>query len=172
MDDDNITLLERPETSGTTSARSESRPSAAVLPVSTPTSGPVFRSKVQRKRSVHLSLVLISAAALGGAAGCSNMENGDNLNRDVYANIEECKADWGTPGDCEEIESTRSATGSRSFYGPRYYSRSGSIGSSGYSPYSRPGSRAKGTVSSAPSRGGFGASSSRHSGGSSHSSGG
>jgi len=172
VDDDNTTLLERPETSVTPRAEQEALPSAVARQAAAPASAPVFRSKHQRKRSVHLSLVLISAAALGGVAGCSNMENGDNLNRDVYANIEECKADWGTPGDCEEIESTRSATGSRSFYGPRYYSRSGSIGSSGYSSYSRPGSRAKGTVSSAPSRGGFGASSSRHSGGSSHSTGG
>jgi uncharacterized protein YgiB involved in biofilm formation len=166
VDDDNTTLLERPEVAD------QQHPSPTAPRATVAAAAANFRSKSTRKRSVHLSLVLISAAALGGVAGCSNIENGDNLNRDVYANIEECKADWGTPGDCEEIESTRSATGARSYYGPRYYSRSGSVGSTGYTTNSRPGSRAKGTVSSAPSRGGFGASSSRHSGGSSHSSGG
>jgi uncharacterized protein YgiB involved in biofilm formation len=166
VDDDNTTLLERPET--------QDIPHSMATAPCAPAAGAAatFRSKTKRKRSVHLSLVLISAAALGGAAGCSNIENGDNLNRDVYANIEECKADWGTPGDCEEIQPSRSATGSHSYYGPRYYSRSGSVGPSGYSSFTRPGSRAKGTVSSAPSRGGFGASSAHHSGSSSHSSGG
>lgn len=126
-----------------------------------------------RKRSVHLTLVLISAAGLGGLAGCGNLESNERVNRDVYANMEACKADWGNPGDCEEIPAQRSATGSSSFYGPRYYSRTGS--STGYSPTSRPGSRSSGTVSSTPSRGGFGASASRHGGSSSsssHSSGG
>jgi len=129
-------------------------------------SAPPARLNAVRKRSLQLSLVLISAAALGG---CGNLESGDNLSRDVYANMEACKADWGTPGDCEEIDSTRSATGTRSFYGPRYYSRSGSYG---YSTSSRPGSRSAGTVSSSPKRSGFGASGSRHSSSSSHSSGG
>ena len=164
--DDNTMLLERPEIAGV-SQRAPQAPS-----VGTASAGPMFRNKAKRKRSIHLSLVLISAAALGGVAGCSNIENGDSLHRDVYANIEECKADWGTPGDCEEIEPSRSATGSHSTYGPRYYSRSGAVGPSGYSSFTRPGSRSKGTVSSAPSRGGFGASSAHHSGSSSHSSGG
>jgi hypothetical protein len=126
-------------------------------------------SQALRKRSTHLSLVLISAAALTGVAGCGNLEKDGANSRDVYANMEACKADWGTPGDCEEIEPGRSATGSRSFYGPRYYSRSGA---SGYTSTPRPGSRSSGSVSSSPSRGGFGASSARHSGSSSHSSGG
>ncbi len=112
-----------------------------------------------RKRSIHLTLVFISAAAL---AGCGRLEN-DATSRDVYANLEECRADWGNPEDCEEIDEKRSATGTRSFYGPRYTSRTGSSG--GYSTTTRPGSRAKGTVSSgaSASRGGFGSSSSRHS---------
>lgn len=117
---------------------------------------------------MHLTLVLISAAGLTGLAGCGNLESNDRVNRDVYANLEACKADWGNPGDCEEIPAQRSATGTSSFYGPRYYSRSGS--STGYSPTSRPGSRSSGTVSSTPSRGGFGASASRHGGSSSSSS--
>ena len=122
-----------------------------------------------RKRSAHLTLVLISAAALAGVAGCGNLESSGANSRDVYASMEDCKADWGTPGDCETVPESRSATGRSSFYGPRYYSRSSS---SGYSATPRPGSRASGSVSSSPSRGGFGASSSHHSGSSSHSSGG
>jgi uncharacterized protein YgiB involved in biofilm formation len=119
------------------------------------------------KRSAHLTLIFIAATA--GLAGCGRLENDGDVSRDVYANIEECRADWGNPDDCEEIDEKRSATGTRSYYGPRYSSRTGSYNSSGYSTITRPGSRSKGTVSSSPSRGGFGASSSRH-GGSSHSS--
>jgi uncharacterized protein YgiB involved in biofilm formation len=114
-----------------------------------------------RKRSLHLTLVLIGAATL---AGCGRLENDAGTSRDVYANLEECRADWGNPEDCEEIDEKRSATGSRAFYGPRYSSRTGSY-SGGYSTTTRPGSRSKGTVSGASSakRGGFGSSSSRHS---------
>lgn len=124
-----------------------------------------------RWSSRHLTLVLISAAALGSVSGCGNLENNDRLSRDVYASIEACKADWGNPGDCEEVPAARSASGTHSFYGPRYYSRSGSYG---YTSTARPGSRSSGTVSSSPSRGGFGASASAHGGSSSsgHSSGG
>jgi hypothetical protein len=113
------------------------------------------------KRSAHLTLVFISAAAAAGLAGCGRLEN-NSTSRDVYANLEECRADWGNPDDCEEIDEKRSATGARSFYGPRYTSRTGSAG--GYTTTTRPGSRSKGTVSSGgSSRGGFGSSGSRHS---------
>lgn len=129
---------------------------------------PAASAPFARKRSVHLTLVLISAAGLGGLAGCGNLENNERVNRDVYANMEACKADWGNPGDCEEIPAQRSATGTSSYYGPRYFSRTGST--TGYSSTTRPGSRSSGTVSSTPSRGGFGASASRHGGSSSSSS--
>jgi uncharacterized protein YgiB involved in biofilm formation len=121
------------------------------------------------KRSAHLTLVFISAAAAAGLAGCGRLEN-SSTSRDVYANLEECRADWGNPEDCEEIDEKRSATGVRSFYGPRYTSRTGSAG--GYTTTTRPGSRSKGTVSDGgsssrssgtSSRGGFGSSGSRHS---------
>ena len=46
-----------------------------------------------------LPLVLISAAGFGGLAGCGNLESNERVNRDVYANMEACKADWGNPGD-------------------------------------------------------------------------
>ncbi len=132
----------------------------------------------KRMRSMNLTLVLMGTAALGGLTGCGNLESNKGTSRDVYANLEACKADWGNPGDCEEVASTtpdrnhNGVVGTRGFYGPRYSSRSGS--SSGYSSEARPGSRASGTVSSSSvSRGGFGASASRHGGASSsHSSGG
>ena len=120
--------------------------------------------KLRRMRSANLSLVLISATALGGLAGCGNLESGASNSRDVYANLEACKADWGTPGDCEEVDSKRSATGTTGYYGPRYASRSGAYG---YDATPRPGSRSMGSVSSSASRSGFGASASRHSSGSS-----
>jgi hypothetical protein len=132
-------------------------------------STPPARLPSSRKRSLHLSLVLVSAAAL---TACGNLENNKNLSRDAYANLEACKADWGAAGDCEAVKpGTQSGTSgsTHSFYGPRYYSRSGSYG---FTSAGRPGSRSVGTVSSSPSRGGFGASSAHHSGGSSHSSGG
>ena len=65
--------------------------------------------KLRRMRSANLSLVLISATALGGLAGCGNLESGASNSRDVYANLEACKADWGTPGDCEEVEIGRAS---------------------------------------------------------------
>ena len=134
---------------------------------------PALLTRARRMRSLNLTLVLMGTAALGGLTGCGNLESGGSTSRDVYANMDACKADWGNPGDCEEIQPNRSATGTSSFYGPRYSSRSGG---SGYSTTARPGSRSSGTVSSSSaSRGGFGASASRHGGGSSassHSSGG
>ena len=137
---------------------------------SEPASGDVVRATTERtnkrgkqsKRSAHLTLVFISAAAAATLAGCGRMENDSNVNRDVYKNLEECRADWGNPEDCEEIDEKKSATGTRAYYGPRYGSRTGNYG--GYSTTTRPGSRASGTVSGSPSRGGFGSSSSRHSG--------
>ena len=132
----------------------------------------------KRMRSLNLTLVLMGTAALGGLTGCGNLESNKSTSRDVYANLEACKADWGNPGDCEEVASSTSGHSSgvgssRGFYGPRYSSRSGSTG---FSSDARPGSRSSGTISSSSvSRSGFGASASRHGGGSSassHSSGG
>lgn len=44
----------------------------------------------RRKASLHISLVLIGAAGLGGC-GPSDPE----LRRPVYASLEDCRADWG-----------------------------------------------------------------------------
>ncbi len=125
------------------------------------------RSPLARKRSMHLTLVLVSAAAL---TACGGLEGDKNMSRDAYANLEACKADWGAAGDCETVKPGTGGS-THGFYGPRYYSRSGTSGNSGFNSAPRPGSNAVGTVSGATSRGGFGASSAHHSGGSSHSSG-
>ena len=121
--------------------------------------------KLRRMRSLHLSLVLISATALGGLAGCGNLESAPTNSRDVYANLDACKADWGNPGDCEQVDAKRSATGTSGYYGPRYSTRSGSA--YGFNSTPRPGSRSSGSVTSSVTRSGFGASASRHSSGSS-----
>ena len=158
MDDSGISVAERAANAATPSTSLAPSPAARTLPSARPPS--------ERKRSLHLSLVLISAAALNA---CGNLENGKNLSRDAYANLEACKADWGAAGDCQAVKPGTSTSSTHGFYGPRYYSRSGSYG---FNSAARPGSRSVGTVSSPSSRGGFGASSAHHSGGSSHSAGG
>ena len=175
MDDSRVTVLE-----GTT-RETVSAPTQAASVHSTrelkPKAVKASAAKPKRMRSLNLTLVLMGTAALGSLTGCGNLESNKGTSRDVYANLEACKADWGNPGDCEEVASSAATGhsgvgGSRSFYGPRYSSRSGS---SGFSSDARPGSRSSGTISSSSvSRGGFGASASRHGGGSSssHSSGG
>ena len=175
MDDSRVTVLDGPICE-TASVPISVKPSRVVTgPNPRSVSTPV--APLKRMRSMNLTLVLMGTAALSGLTGCGNLESDKGTSRDVYANLEACKADWGNPGDCEEVASSTSGHGtgtggSRSFYGPRYSSRSGS--SMGYSSDARPGSRASGTVSSSSvSRGGFGASASRHGGvSSSHSSGG
>ena len=168
MDDSQSTVLER-TTNAASNAWVQHTP-ASPIRTRKLEAKPPLPVKPKRMRSVNLSLVFISATALGGLAGCGNLESGGS-SRDVYANLEACKADWGAPGACEEVDSKRSATGTSGYYGPRYYSRTGG---SGFTSTSRAGSRSSGTISSSSvSRGGFGASASRHGGGSSsHSSGG
>ncbi len=171
MDDSRVMVVE-----GTSSERASApRPTAAADLMREPKLMAVktYAANPKRMRSLNLTLVLMGTAALGGLTGCGNLESNKSTSRDVYANLEACKADWGNPGDCEEVAASTSShssgvVGSRSFYGPRYSSRSGSTG---FSSDSRPGSRSSGTVSSSSvSRGGFGASASRHGGGSSSSS--
>ena len=174
MDDSRVMALEG------TSAETVSAPTPAapthLVPEPKLAAVKASAAKPKRMRSLNLTLVLMGTAALGGLTGCGNLESNKSTSRDVYANLEACKADWGNPGDCEEVASSTSGHssgvgGSRSFYGPRYSSRSGSTG---FSSDARPGSRSSGTISSSSvSRSGFGASASRHGGGSSsHSSGG
>lgn len=110
-----------------------------------------------RRRSAHISLVILGAVALSGC--------GDNAQRrDLYASKQDCVRDWGDETKCETAPS--SATGGRSgphFWGPVYAGSSYRSGSSALGSVSsaRAGSRAVGT--SHVSRGGFGSSSSSHS---------
>lgn len=104
----------------------------------------------KRKSSSHVSLVLIGAAALSTAmlSGCGK----DDVRRDVYANKEDCLADWGnSPQDCEPAYDHPASRGSSTaYYGRPYVFRGQSA-----SP-SRSG-KTIGSTSSV-SRGGFGGS--------------
>lgn len=114
----------------------------------------------KRKSSLSITLVLIGAAGLG-ACGRSDEPQ---MRRDVYASLEDCRADWGRVENCEAFQSQGSGTtGSTTrYYGPSYHSSSTSSSTSGFSASSRS-TRAIGSQS--VSRGGFGASSSFHSSG-------
>lgn len=109
-----------------------------------------------RKSSRSVSLVLISAAAVASLSGCSSK---NEVRRDVYANKEDCLADWGNdPKDCEPAyDHPHSRGASTAFYGRPYTYYGGRA-----SP-SRSG-KTIGSRSSGVSRGGFG-SSARSSGG-------
>lgn len=109
-------------------------------------------NNVRRRSSLHITLVLIGTAAVGG---CDDAPS-PAMRRDVYANLADCQAEWGRPEACEAESGTQSGSSSSTrYYGP-YYSYGGSSGV-------RPGSRAIGSTQI--SRGGFGASSSAHSSG-------
>ncbi len=94
-----------------------------------------------RKSSLSITLVLIGAAALGGCG----REPDRALRRDVYASLEDCRADWGRAEDCELTSNlagsgSSTSTNTRSgYYGPRYYWSSGDFDDS----RPRPGSRAQ-----------------------------
>jgi len=108
-----------------------------------------------RKSSSHISLVLIGAAALSAAlSGCSKQET----RRDVYANKEDCLADWGqTPQDCAPATDRRTSSGAvMPYYGRSYGYRGGSSGIS--SPSLSPSTSGKAIGSSNVGRGGFGSS--------------
>ena len=83
-----------------------------------------------RKRSAHITLVLLGAAAL---ASCDDQSE----RRDVYASKQDCVHDWGDEKKCEAAPdsaapSGRSHSGGGYFWGPLYYggNRYGSAGSS------------------------------------------
>lgn len=101
-----------------------------------------------RRSSGRVTLVLIGAAAVAATlGGCSN----DEVRRDVYANKQDCLADWGnTPADCEPAYDRRTGNAATTHYYGRPYTSSGSS----ISP-----SRSGKTIGSATtSRGGFGSS--------------
>lgn len=103
----------------------------------------------KRKSSSRVSLVLIGAAAIAGLAGCGK----DQTRRDVYANKEDCLADWGNdPKDCEPAYDHPSSRGASTSYYGRPYPYYG-----GRASPSRSG-KTIGSSSSGVSRGGFGSS--------------
>src|SRR3954466_15060296 len=111
--------------------------------------------KRTRRRSAHITLVLLGAAAL---AAC-----GDSADRrDLYASKQDCVQDWGDEKKCEAAPpgttSSRPHSGGGYFYGPAYSSGTYRSGSS-VGPV-RSGSRA--VSSGSVSRGGFGHSASAH----------
>jgi uncharacterized protein YgiB involved in biofilm formation len=111
-----------------------------------------------RKRSLHVSLVVLGAAAL---AGC-----GETDKRDVYANRADCVQDWGEQTQCEPVRD--GSYHSSYWYGPSYRSgywggNAGRAGSTAVGTTARAGSHAIATHS--VSRGGFGAHASAHSSG-------
>lgn len=140
----------------------------------------------QRRSSTSIRLVLIGAAAV--MSGCER----EIPARDVYANLESCRADWNQASDCEPNRNERYP--STYFYGPRYhaserwsgrlrqgpnalFAESEPLGSRGSSSGSSPSSSASNRNSSGDSsstsairqsphhssaRGGFGASSAAH----------
>jgi hypothetical protein len=116
--------------------------------------------KKLRRSSSRITLVLIGAAAL---SGCGSGEE----KRDLYANREDCLADWSNkPEDC--TPATESQHRNRGFfYGPIYSgSRSSSSWGSGTGSSRASGSTSSRSIGStgSSSRGGFG--SSGHSSGS------
>jgi uncharacterized protein YgiB involved in biofilm formation len=113
-----------------------------------------------RKRSAHVTLILLGAAALASCGGADEAEQ-----RDVYASRADCVQDWGDEKKCEPVRDGNYR--SSYWYGPSYrpssysHTSGSSIGTSSVS--ARPGSHSVATHS--VSRGGFGGSASAHSSG-------
>jgi uncharacterized protein YgiB involved in biofilm formation len=119
------------------------------------TKTPAPKKQRTRKSSTSVTLVVIGAAAIAGLAGCAK----EDVRRDVYANKEDCLADWGnSPADCEPAYDHPHSRGANTAYYGRPYIYSGNAGSP---------SRTGKTIgsSSSVSRGGFGASGHGSSGG-------
>jgi uncharacterized protein YgiB involved in biofilm formation len=124
----------------------------------------------QRRSSVRISLLL---AGVTGLAGCGPDPN-TQFRRDVYASIEDCKADWTRDQLCEKAPQASPGTspggtyyGGTYYYGPRYlWSRdwdSGSRAGGATGDAVHSGSRALSSIT--VERGGFGSSSWFHSAG-------
>jgi hypothetical protein len=107
-----------------------------------------------RKSSACVTLVLIGAAALSSCGG-ENRDEAAAPRRDLYASKEDCLADWGDPGECEERD-LRARNGSHRsvFIGGSRGSGAGiSRGSSSGRSSGSSGSSSRNTA-----RGGFGSS--------------
>ncbi|HET9025312.1 MAG TPA: hypothetical protein VFN64_12115 [Burkholderiaceae bacterium] len=117
-----------------------------------------------RRRTPHITLVLIGAAALGG---CGPREVPATA-RDHYASLDDCAADWGRPEACDRVQSSGYPAGAFIFRGPPYavdnraaarqqaYDEAARAGRSGLVDPSRQG-RAIGSAIEPTARGGFGA---------------
>jgi hypothetical protein len=105
-----------------------------------------------RKSSACVTLVLIGAAALSSCG----IDNSAQSRRKQYATKEACLADWGDPGECDEVV-TRRQDGTRSSY---YWG-----GGHGTGTYRGSGS-SSGSAGRSVSRGGFGSSGHAHASGS------
>ncbi len=109
---------------------------------------------ISRKSSSRVTLVLIGAATIASLSGCAKEET----RRDVYANKEDCLADWGNnPQDCEPAYDHPHSRGANTAYYGRsypYYGGSASPSRTGKTI----GAKSSGSTSSGVSRGGFGSS--------------
>ena len=95
MDDSRVMVLEG--TSGETVSTPTQGAQTHSMRDLTLTNVKLSSAQPKRMRSLNLTLVLMGTAALGGLTGCGNLESAKSTSRDVYANLEACKADWVTP---------------------------------------------------------------------------
>jgi hypothetical protein len=88
-----------------------------------------------------MSLVLVGAASLSAGCGVKDHDVVQNMNRPLYASLEDCKADWGNEDRCEQSGPSTAAAAQGSsnsthgggtaatrvfFWGP-YYTQSGTV---------------------------------------------
>ena len=121
----------------------------------------------RRRSSAQITLVLIGTAAF---VGCS--QESTSMQRDQYASLEDCAADWGRPESCERVQ-TSGIPGGLLFWGPAYAlsARNNALNDArrGASPNFADRARQGRAIGSSPaptSRGGFGSSSRSFSSGS------
>ena len=71
---------------------------------------------MERRRTRHISLMLIGAAALGGCGPAP----APTMARDHYGSLDDCAADWGRPEACDRVQSSGYPGGGWIFRGPAY----------------------------------------------------
>ena len=128
-------------------------------PLSPPPSTPQRR----RRSSLRVTLVLIGTAGLAAGLAACGPDPDPEIRRNVYASLEDCRADWDRAELCEPAKaptrsgssSTGSGLSSSHYYGPLYYSGA-------TSGLDRPRASSRSIGSTTISRGGFGSSSAGH----------
>lgn len=117
---------------------------------------PVSDKSNKRKSSTAVTLVVIGAAAMATLTGCAK----EDVRRDVYANKQDCLADWGNnAADCEPAYDHPASRGANTaYYGRPYIHNSGSTARSGRAIGSSSSASSRSGSSSSTSRGGFGSS--------------